>query len=43
MCTHTQPKPVINCGDGNLRATLKDAERQEIVAAFEKTEVPDLS
>jgi formate hydrogenlyase transcriptional activator len=37
MRTHTQPQPVTNCGDGNLRATLKDAERQEIVAALEKT------
>jgi formate hydrogenlyase transcriptional activator len=37
MRTHTQPRPVINCSDGNLRATLKDAERQEIVAAIEKT------
>jgi formate hydrogenlyase transcriptional activator len=35
--THTQPRPVINCRDRNLRATLKDAERQEIVAALEKT------
>ena len=34
---HTQPRPVINCGDRNLRATLKDAEQQEIVAALEKT------
>jgi formate hydrogenlyase transcriptional activator len=37
MRTHTQPRSVIDCGDGNLRATLKHAKRQEIVAALEKT------
>jgi transcriptional regulator with GAF, ATPase, and Fis domain len=37
MRTHTQPQPLTNCGDGNLRATLKDAERQDFVAPLEKT------
>jgi formate hydrogenlyase transcriptional activator len=35
--TQIEARPVINCGDWNLRANLKDAERQEIVAALEKT------
>jgi formate hydrogenlyase transcriptional activator len=34
---HTDARPVSNCGKGNLRTTLEDAERQEIVSALEKT------
>jgi len=37
MLPRTHPKPAINSRDKNLQATLKDAERQEIVAALEKT------
>jgi formate hydrogenlyase transcriptional activator len=37
MLPRTHPRPAITSCDRNLRATLKDAERQEIVAALEKT------
>jgi formate hydrogenlyase transcriptional activator len=33
----TEAPPVSNHGNGNLRAALDDAERQEIVATLEKT------
>jgi formate hydrogenlyase transcriptional activator len=33
----TDARPVGNCGNWNLRTTLEDAERQEIICALEKT------
>jgi formate hydrogenlyase transcriptional activator len=33
----TDARPVSNCGNGNLRTTLEDAERQKIIAALEQT------
>jgi formate hydrogenlyase transcriptional activator len=33
----TDARPVSNCGNGNLRTTLEDAERQEILSALGKT------
>ena len=33
----TDVRPVSNCGNGNLRTTLEEAERQEIISALDKT------